>query len=157
GYLSPGERHGRFYSYLLLFGGAMLGLVLTDNLIALFAFWELTSISSYLLIGFWDARPASRDGALKAFLITSFGGVALLVAVILLGLAGGTLAISGLDAAAVRASPLFPTAMTLLLLAAFTKSAQLPFHLWLPTAMVAPTPVSAYLHSATMVKAGVFL
>lgn len=156
-YLAADERHGRFYTYLLLFGGSMLGLVLTDNLIALFAFWELTSISSYLLIGFWDSRAASRDGALKALLVTAFGGLALLVAVILLGMAGGTLAISQLDAEALRAGALFPAAVTLLLVAAFTKSAQLPFHLWLPTAMEAPTPVSAYLHSATMVKAGVFL
>jgi NADH:ubiquinone oxidoreductase subunit 5 (subunit L)/multisubunit Na+/H+ antiporter MnhA subunit len=156
-YLGANERHGRFFSYLLLFGGAMLGLVLADNLIALFLFWELTSISSFLLIGFWDSRQASQDGAVKALLVTSLGGLALLAAAVLLGLAGGSLNISELDAATVRASALFPAAITLLLLAAFTKSAQLPFHLWLPTAMEAPTPVSAFLHSATMVKAGVIL
>lgn len=156
-YLGRDERAGRFYSWLLLFGGAMLGLVLTDNLIALFGFWELTSITSFLLIGFWDSRKASQDGAVKAFLITALGGLALLSSVVLLGLAGDSWRISQLDWTAVQASPLFPAAVVLLLLAAFTKSAQLPFHLWLPTAMEAPTPVSAYLHSATMVKGGVLL
>lgn len=156
-YLGRDELAGRFYSWLLLFGGAMLGLVLTDNLITLFAFWELTSISSFLLIGFWDSRKASQDGAVKAFLITALGGLALLAAVILLGLEAGTWRISELDWNALRAGTLFPWAASLLLIAAFTKSAQLPFHLWLPTAMEAPTPVSAYLHSATMVKGGVFL
>jgi len=156
-YLVPGERHGRFYGYLMTFGGAMLGLVLSDNLIALFAFWELTSIASFLLVGFWDSRAAARDGAVKALLVTAVGGLALLVAVALLGVAGHSATLSGLDLAALRASPLFPPALALVLVAAFTKSAQLPFHLWLPTAMEAPTPVSAFLHSATMVKAGVFL
>ncbi len=156
-YLGKTERHGRFYSYLLSFGGAMLGLVLADNLIALFAFWELTSISSFLLIGFWGSRKASQDGAEKALVITALGGLALLVAVILLSIAGGTQQISELDLATLRSSPLFIPALVLLLIAAFTKSAQLPFHLWLPTAMEAPTPVSAFLHSATMVKAGVIL
>ncbi len=156
-YLGAQERHGRFYSYLLIFGGAMLGLVLADNLIALFAFWELTSISSFLLIGFWDSRKASQDGAVKALLVTAFGGLALLVAVILLILAGGSTQLSLLDIESIRQSAYFIPAVTLLLLAAFSKSAQLPFHLWLPTAMEAPTPVSAYLHSATMVKAGLVL
>ena len=156
-YLGANERHGRFYAYLLLFGGAMMGLVLSDNLVALFGFWELTSISSFLLIGFWDSRKASQDGAVKALLITSIGGLALLVAVILVALAGGTVRISELDLALMRQSPFFVPAVILVLIAAFTKSAQVPFHLWLPTAMEAPTPVSAYLHSATMVKAGVFL
>jgi multicomponent K+:H+ antiporter subunit A/multicomponent Na+:H+ antiporter subunit A len=156
-YLGRDERSGRFYSWLLLFGGAMLGLVLTDNLIALFGFWELTSITSFLLIGFWDSRKASQDGAVKAFVITALGGLALLAAVVVLGLAGGTWRISELDWILLQGSPLFPVMVTLLLLAAFTKSAQLPFHLWLPTAMEAPTPVSAYLHSATMVKGGVLL
>lgn len=156
-YLGNGERHGRFYASLLVFGGAMIGLVLSDNLVATFAFWELTSISSFLLIGFWDTRAASRDGAIKALLVTGFGGLALLVAMVLLGMGGGSPALSGLDVEALRASPLFVPAVSLLLLAAFTKSAQLPFHLWLPTAMEAPTPVSAFLHSATMVKAGVVI
>ena len=156
-YLGRGERAGRFYSYLLLFGGAMLGLVLTDNLIALFAFWEITSITSFLLIGFWDSRKASQDGALKALLVTSLGGLALLAGVILTGLTGGTWMLSELDFALLRESAAFPWIAGLLLVAAFTKSAQIPFHLWLPTAMEAPTPVSAYLHSATMVKAGIIL
>jgi NADH:ubiquinone oxidoreductase subunit 5 (subunit L)/multisubunit Na+/H+ antiporter MnhA subunit len=156
-YLSPREKHGRFYSYLLLFGGSMLGLVLTDNLVALFAFWEITSISSFLLIGFWDSRAASQDGAMKALIITAVGGLGLLVAVALLIIAGGTVNISELDLATLRGDPYFYGALVALLLAAFTKSAQLPFHLWLPTAMEAPTPVSAFLHSATMVKAGVVL
>ena len=154
-YLRSGERHGRFYASLLVFGGAMIGLVLSDNLVATFAFWELTSISSFLLIGFWDTRAASRDGAIKALLVTGFGGLALLVAMVLLGMGGGSSTLSGLDLEALRTGPYFVPAIALLLLAAFTKSAQLPFHLWLPTAMEAPTPVSAFLHSATMVKAGV--
>ncbi len=156
-YLGPRERHGRFYSYLLLFGGAMLGFVLADNLVVLFAFWELTSVVSFLLIGFWDSRRASVDGALKALMITALGGLALLVATILAGTAGNSFLLSELDVAALRISPLFVPTMILFVVAAFTKSAQLPFHLWLPTAMEAPTPVSAYLHSATMVKAGVVL
>jgi multicomponent Na+:H+ antiporter subunit A len=156
-YLGGNERHGRFYGYLLLFGGSMLGLVLSDNLIALFAFWELTSISSFLLIGFWDDRRAAQDGALKALVITSAGGLALLAAVILLSLAGGSVQLSQLDFTAIRESSSFVPALLLLLFAALTKSAQFPFHLWLPTAMEAPTPISAYLHSATMVKAGIVL
>jgi multicomponent K+:H+ antiporter subunit A/multicomponent Na+:H+ antiporter subunit A len=156
-YLGSKERHGRFYSHLLMFAGAMLGLVLTDNLIALFAFWEMTSISSFLLIGFWNTRRASQDGALKALVITALGGLALLAAVILVIVATGSVNLSGLDLDALQTSPLFSPAVILFLLAAVTKSAQVPFHLWLPTAMEAPTPVSAYLHSATMVKAGVIL
>lgn len=157
GYLSSKERFGRFYAYLLLFGGSMLGLVLSDNLIALFGFWEMTSITSFLLIGLWHSRAAARDGAIKAFLVSALGGLGLLAAVAMMGTAGGSFNLSQIDLAALQASPLFLPAMLLTLLAAFTKSAQLPFHLWLPTAMEAPTPVSAFLHSATMVKAGVFL
>ncbi|MDO4263092.1 MAG: proton-conducting transporter membrane subunit [Deinococcus sp.] len=156
-YLSSNERFARFYSYLLLFGGSMLGLVLSDNLIGLFGFWELTSITSFLLIGLWHFRAAARDGAIKAFLVSALGGLALLAAVAIIGTAGGSFYLSEIDLAALQASPLFIPAMLLTLLAAFTKSAQLPFHLWLPTAMEAPTPVSAFLHSATMVKAGVLL
>ncbi|AIZ44365.1 NADH-ubiquinone oxidoreductase [Deinococcus radiopugnans] len=156
-YLSPRERFGRFYPYLLLFGGSMLGLVLSDNLIALFGFWEMTSVTSFLLIGLWHTRSEARDGAIKAFLVSALGGLGLLAAAALLSVAGGSTLLSELDLAAVRASPLFVPALLLTLLAAFTKSAQLPFHLWLPTAMEAPTPVSAFLHSATMVKAGVVL
>ncbi|SEJ27207.1 multisubunit sodium/proton antiporter, MrpA subunit [Deinococcus reticulitermitis] len=156
-YLSPTEKFGRFYPYLLLFGGSMLGLVLSDNLVALFGFWEMTSVTSFLLIGLWHTRSAARDGAVKAFLVSALGGLGLLAAAALLSIAGGSTNLSELDLAAVRASPLFVPALLLTLLAAFTKSAQLPFHLWLPTAMEAPTPVSAFLHSATMVKAGVVL
>ena len=156
-YLGPKERHGRFYGYLLLFGGAMLGFVLSDNLIAMFAFWELTSVASFLLIGFWDDRRAAQDGAVKALVITSAGGLALLVSVILLISAGGSVNLSQLDFTAVRSSASFVPALALLLFAAVTKSAQFPFYIWLPTAMEAPTPISAYLHSATMVKAGIVL
>ncbi|GHG09567.1 Na+/H+ antiporter subunit A [Deinococcus piscis] len=156
-YLSSKERFARFYAYLLLFGGSMLGLVLSDNLIGLFGFWEMTSITSFLLIGLWHARAAARDGAIKAFLVSALGGLGLLAAVAIIGTAGGSFNLSEIDLGALQASPLFIPAMLLTLLAAFTKSAQLPFHLWLPTAMEAPTPVSAFLHSATMVKAGVFL
>ncbi|RJF69178.1 DUF4040 domain-containing protein [Deinococcus cavernae] len=156
-YLSASEKFGRFYPYLLAFGGSMLGLVLSDNLPALFMFWEMTSVTSFLLIGLWHTRGAARDGAVKAFLISALGGLGLLAAVAMLGIAGGTTTLSQLDLEAVRASPLFLPALLCTLLAAATKSAQLPFHLWLPTAMEAPTPISAFLHSATMVKAGVLL
>ena len=133
----------------------MLGLVLADNLLLLFVFWELTSFSSYLLIGFDHQRAAARAAALQALLITSGGGLALLAGVVLLGQAGGSLEIGPLlgQAGVVQAHPLYLPILTLILLAAFTKSAQVPFHLWLPSAMEAPTPASAYLHSATMVKA----
>ena len=156
-YLRTQERHGRYYSFLLMFSGAMLGFVLSDNLIALFAFWELTSVASFLLIGFWDERRAARDGALKALIVTALGGLALLVVVILLRLAGGSVNLSELDFGAIRSSPYLVPVLALLSLAALTKSAQLPFHLWLPSAMTAPTPISAFLHSATMVKAGIVL
>ena len=106
-YLGERERHGRFYGLLLLFAGAMLGFVLADNLIALFAFWELTSVASFLLIGFWDDREAAQDGAVKAFVVTAAGGLALLVAVVLLSLAGGSVNLSELDLAAVREGPAF--------------------------------------------------
>lgn len=156
-YLSAGEKFGRFYPYLLCFGGSMLGLVLSDNLVALFGFWEMTSVTSFLLIGLWHTRSAARDGAVKAFLISALGGLGLLAAAAMLSIAGGSPNLSQLDLGAVRASPLFVPALLCTLLAAFTKSAQLPFHIWLPTAMEAPTPISAFLHSATMVKAGVVL
>ncbi|PYE56543.1 hydrogen gas-evolving membrane-bound hydrogenase subunit E [Deinococcus yavapaiensis] len=156
-YLSARENLGRFHAYLLLFAGSMLGLVLSENLFATFAFWELTSVTSFLLIGFWNDRPASRDGAVKALIVTGAGGLCLLVAAVLIAIAGGSAVLSQIDVDALRSSPLFVPALVLVLLAAFTKSAQVPFHLWLPTAMEAPTPVSAFLHSATMVKAGIFL
>lgn len=148
-----------FYAYLLLFMGAMLGVVLSDNVIVLYGFWEITSISSFLLIAFWHHRERSRYGAMKSLLITIFGGLALLAGFILLYLMTGTFSIREMvgSVGAIADHDLFLPAMLLLLLGAFTKSAQFPFHIWLPDAMEAPTPVSAYLHSATMVKAGLYL
>lgn len=159
GYMKDHPQFGRFGSFLLLFMGAMLGLVLSDNLILLFVFWELTSISSYLLIGFNHEDENARKKALQALLVTGGGAVAMLGGFILLGIAGGTYRISELGglSAIIHESPLYTGMVILILLGAFTKSAQVPFHFWLPNAMAAPTPVSAYLHSATMVKAGVFL
>ena len=149
---------GRFYAYILIFMASMLGLVLADNLIALFIFWELTSFSSYLLIGFKHEDEAARKAALQALLVTGGGGLALLAGLILLGLAGGSFEISTLLAGGdlTEHAHYVPIAL-LIMLGAFTKSAQMPFHFWLPGAMTAPSPVSAYLHSATMVKAGVYL
>ncbi|CAM4216251.1 Na+/H+ antiporter subunit A [Paenibacillus alkaliterrae] len=153
------EAIGMFYLYLLLFMGAMLGVVLSDNLIVLYGFWELTSISSFLLIAFWYQREKSRYGALKSMLITVFGGLAMLGGFVMLYLMTGTFSIREIigNAASMTDHSLFVPAMLLVLLGAFTKSAQFPFHIWLPDAMEAPTPVSAYLHSATMVKAGLYL
>ncbi|SDT48507.1 monovalent cation:proton antiporter [Paenibacillaceae bacterium GAS479] len=159
-YLHPRkEAVTRFYVCLLLFMGAMLGVVLSDHLIVLYGFWELTSITSFLLIAFWHKREASLAGALKSLLITSFGGLAMLAGFLLLGLAGGSLRVSELigSSAALAESPLLLPSMLLIALGVLTKSAQFPFHIWLPDAMEAPTPVSAYLHSATMVKAGLYL
>lgn len=153
------EAIGQFYSYLLLFMGAMLGVVLSENLIALYGFWELTSISSFLLIAFWNQRERSLYGALKSMLITVFGGLAMLSGFILLYIMTETFSIREIIAnvGTITDHSLFVPAMLLILLGAFTKSAQFPFHIWLPDAMEAPTPVSAYLHSATMVKAGLYL
>nr|WP_246628100.1 Na+/H+ antiporter subunit A [Paenibacillus oenotherae] len=153
------ELVGLFYIYLLLFMGAMLGVVLSDNMIVLYAFWELTSISSFLLIAFWHNREKSRYGALKSMVITVFGGLAMLAGFVLLYVMTGTFSIRAIigDLSAIMGDGLFAPAMLLILLGAFTKSAQFPFHIWLPDAMEAPTPVSAYLHSATMVKAGLYL
>ncbi|GGG20108.1 Na+/H+ antiporter subunit A [Paenibacillus abyssi] len=149
----------RFYVYLLIFMGAMLGVVLSDNLIVLYGFWELTSLSSFLLIAFWYQRERSRYGALKSMLITVFGGFAMLAGFILLYIMSGSFSVREIIAelGTVTEHSLFIPAMLLVLLGAFTKSAQFPFHIWLPDAMEAPTPVSAYLHSATMVKAGIYL
>jgi multicomponent Na+:H+ antiporter subunit A len=159
-YLERHPQRGRFFSFLFLFTGAMLGLVLADNIIVLFVFWELTSFSSYLLIGFDHGRPAARERALQALLVTGGGGLALLAGLLLLGAvaggAGDLSAIAG-QADAVRRHSLYFPILLLVALGAFTKSAQVPFHFWLPNAMDAPTPVSAFLHSATMVKAGVYL
>jgi multicomponent Na+:H+ antiporter subunit A len=159
GYLAGHPQIGRFYAFLLLFMGAMLGLVLADNILTLFVFWELTSISSFLLIGFTHERTESRAAARQALLLTGGGGLALLVGLIMLGLVGGSFELSELlgRGDALRAHPLYGPILALVLAGAFTKSAQFPFHFWLPSAMEAPTPVSAYLHSATMVKAGVYL
>ncbi len=160
GYLHGDPYLGRFLLYLLAFMGAMLGLVAADNLILLLVFWELTSITSYLLIGYYADKPESRAAALQALLVTGLGGLALMAGLILLGRIAGTFEISELlriDPKIVTESPLFPATLILILLGAFTKSAQFPFHFWLPNAMAAPAPVSSFLHSATMVKAGVFL
>jgi multicomponent Na+:H+ antiporter subunit A len=164
-YLGEQPGGGRFFAYLLLFMGSMLGLVLSDNVITLFVFWELTSISSYLLIGFHHHTETSRASALKALLVTGAGGLLLLAGLLLMMLAAVQLGlpfekagrISAMLSVDFRQHPLYLPILVLLLLGAFTKSAQVPFHFWLPAAMAAPTPVSAYLHSATMVKAGVYL
>jgi multicomponent K+:H+ antiporter subunit A len=158
-YLSTKDPMGRFYAFLLLFMGAMLGVVLSENLILLVTFWELTSLSSFLLIGFWKHLPEARQGARQALTITGMGGLCLLGGVVLLGQIVGSYELGDVLASgeAIRAHALYRPALVLILLGAFTKSAQFPFHFWLPHAMAAPTPVSAYLHSATMVKAGVFL
>ena len=149
---------GRFNAALFAFMGSMLGLVLSDNVIALFVFWELTGFTSYLLIGFDHDRPEARRAATQALLVTGGGGLALLAAGILMLQSGGTAQLSELAAkGSLVADPKYVGIVSLLLLAAFTKSAQFPFHFWLPNAMQAPTPVSAYLHSATMVKAGIYL
>ena len=158
-YLSPDDPAARFYSLLLGFMGAMLGVVVSGNLVQLVLFWELTSVFSFLLIGYWTHRKDARRGARMAFTVTATGGLCLLAGVLLLGHVVGSYELDAVLAAGerVRASALYPLTLALLLLGALTKSAQFPFHFWLPHAMAAPTPVSAYLHSATMVKAGVFL
>lgn len=158
-YLSKREELGKFYTYLLLFMGAMLGVVLSDNILALYMFWELTSISSFLLISFWYFKQKSIQGALKSMLITVFGGLMLLGAITILVSMTHTTSIDAMlqKTSTIQNHELFPLTIVLILLAAFTKSAQFPFHIWLPDAMEAPTPVSAYLHSATMVKAGIYL
>ena len=154
-YLGAHEHYARFVCYLLAFMAGMLGLVLSDNLLALFVFWEVTTISSYLLIGFDADSAKSRRNALQALLVTGTGGLAFLAGIVLIATAGGTFEISELDDLTGHA--LYPAIFVLVVAGAFTKSAQVPFHFWLPNAMAAPTPVSAYLHSATMVKGGVYL
>ncbi len=158
-YLPESDNLGRFYAYLLLFMGAMLGVVLSDNMLLLVVFWELTSVSSFLLIGYSSHAREGREGARMALAVTGAGGLALLGGVLVLGHIVGSYELSAIlqARAVIQASPLVSVALGLVLLGAFTKSAQFPFHFWLPHAMAAPTPVSAYLHSATMVKAGVFL
>ena len=158
-YLGNHPEYPRFVLFLMLFMVGMLGLVLADNLIALFVFWEITTISSYLLIGFSSDEAKSRRSALQALLVTGTGGLAFLAGIILLGNVAGSFELSQVlqQGDVIRAHPLYPAILILFLAGAFTKSAQFPFHFWLPNAMAAPTPVSAYLHSATMVKGGVYL
>lgn len=158
-YLGPDDPRGRFYGFMLLFMGSMLGVVLAENLLLLAIFWELTSLASFLLIGFRRLDEQARRGARLALIVTGAGGLALLGGMLLLGHAAGSFELEGVLAAgpAVKASPAYLAILFLLLAAAFTKSAQFPFHFWLPPAMAAPTPVSAYLHSATMVMAGIYL
>ncbi|MCB1802107.1 MAG: monovalent cation/H+ antiporter subunit A [Gammaproteobacteria bacterium] len=158
-YLAESDPMGRFYAYLLLFQGSMLGVVLSENLIQLLIFWELTSISSFLLISYWRHREDARQGARMALAITGAGGLAMLAGFLLLGEIVGSYELSDVlrSGDLIHEHPLYVPALVLILLGVFTKSAQFPFHFWLPHAMAAPTPVSAYLHSATMVKAGVFL
>ncbi len=159
GYLSGHAELGRFYTFLLFFMASMLGLVLAGNLISLFVFWELTSISSYFLIGFDHQRESARTAALQALLVTGTGGLVLLAGFLLMGWAAGSLEINELLTRAdmIRGKALYLPVLILVLVGAFTKSAQVPFHFWLPSAMEGPAPVSAFLHSVTMVKAGVYL
>ncbi len=157
-YFEYDEQQGYFYLLLFFFMASMLGLVLANDLLLLFIFWEGTSISSYLLIAFKSGYKGAVEGARRALIVTTAGGLAMLGGMLLLGQAAGTFQIDEILAMPQMASfPLFPWALALLMLGAFTKSAQFPFHFWLPGAMAAPTPASAYLHSATMVKAGVYL
>jgi multicomponent Na+:H+ antiporter subunit A len=159
GYMKGHEYLGRFMMIMLMFMASMLGVVLADNLIALFIFWEMTSFTSYLLIGFNNEKEESRSSALQALLITGLGGLALLGGLVVMGLSAGSMNISEILASGdiIREHPYYLGILILVLMGAFTKSAQFPVHFWLPGAMAAPTPVSAYLHSATMVKAGVYL
>lgn len=159
GYMRGDRYLGRFYSYLLAFMAAMLGLVLADNILLMFVFWELTSITSYLLIGFKHEYKESRWKALQALLVTGLGAMSMLAGFILIGQVTGTYTLSEINSLGdlIHASPWYTAIVILVLGGAFTKSAQVPFHFWLPNAMAGPTPVSAYLHSATMVKAGIFL
>lgn len=158
-YLKGDARLGRFYMSFMLFMGAMLGVVLADNLLVLFVFWELTSVSSYLLIGYNHHEANSRKSALQALLVTGSGGLALLAGVVMIYCAAGTYEYTELlnNPDVLKEGGWYLPILITVLAGAFTKSAQVPFHFWLPSAMAAPTPVSAYLHSATMVKAGVFL
>lgn len=158
-YLKGHRYFDRFFIYLFLFMSSMLGLVLSGNLISMFVFWELTSLSSYMLIGFYNENETSRKNALQAMLVTVLGGLAMMAGIILTGMITGTYTFSELltSTQVLKDHPWYLVAMILVLLGAFTKSAQFPFHFWLPNAMAAPAPVSAYLHSTTMVKAGVYL
>ncbi|HEX5382633.1 MAG TPA: proton-conducting transporter membrane subunit, partial [Acinetobacter sp.] len=158
-YLSPKNSLSKLYLLLMLFMAAMLGISLSNNLILLLIFWELTSISSFLLVGYWSNYDVAQRGSRMALTITGMGGLAMLGGFILLGQITGTYQIDQILTMSehIQSHALFTPTLLLILLGAFTKSAQFPFHFWLPNAMAAPTPVSAYLHSATMVKAGIFL
>lgn len=158
-YLSRDDNMGQFFTYLLLFQGAMVGIVLSDNILLLLVFWELTSLSSFLLIGYWKHLPEGRQGARMALTVTGMGGLAMIGGMLILGQIVGSYDLSVIlqNRDLIQADPMYVPALILILLGCFTKSAQFPFHFWLPHAMAAPTPVSAYLHSATMVKAGIFL
>src|SRR5574337_1281368 len=158
-YMPADDPLAHFYALLLAFMGSMLGIVMSGNVVQLVFFWELTSLFSFLLIGYWHHGASARDGARMALIVTSGGGFCLLAGMLLLGHVVGSYELDAILAAGeqVRAHPWYTPILLLILLGAFTKSAQFPFHFWLPQAMSAPTPVSAYLHSATMVKAGVFL
>ena len=158
-YLDRADPMGTFFTYLLLFQGAMVGIILSDNILVMLIFWELTSLSSFLLIGYWKHLPEGRQGARMALAVTGMGGLALIGGMLILGQIAGSYDLSVIlsQGDVIRAHPLYLPALILILLGCFTKSAQFPFHFWLPHAMAAPTPVSAYLHSATMVKAGIFL
>lgn len=158
-YMSEDDPVPRFFSFLLAFMGSMLGIIISGNVILLSVFWELTSLSSFLLISYWHQTPAARDGARMALIVTATGGFCLLLGLLILGSIVGSYDLDVILASSdtITADPLYLTSLVLILLGTFTKSAQFPFHFWLPNAMAAPTPASAYLHSATMVKAGVFL
>src|SRR5574337_244369 len=158
-YMSPKDPVPRFFAFFLAFMGSMLGVVLAGNLVQLVFFWELTSLLSFLLIGYWHHNPAARDGARMALIVTSTGGLALFAGVLLIGRIVGSYDLDRVLAAGdlIRSHALYLPALGLIVGGALTKSAQFPFHFWLPHAMAAPTPVSAYLHSAAMVKLGVFL
>jgi multicomponent K+:H+ antiporter subunit A len=158
-YLHADDPAGKFFSLLMLFMAAMLGIALSDNLLLLVVFWELTSISSFLLVGYWGHKAEARAGARMALAVTGGGGLVMLAGVLVLGHIAGSYELSVLlqRGAAGAGACAVPAGAGLILVGCFTKSAQWPFHFWLPEAMAAPTPVSAYLHSATMVKAGIFL
>jgi len=158
-YMSASDPVPRFFSFFLAFMGAMMGVVLSGNLVQLALFWELTSLFSFLLIGYWHHRRDARRGARMALTVTGAGGLCLLAGVLVLKRIVGSFELDVVLASGdlIRGHALYPVVLVLVLLGAFTKSAQFPFHFWLPRAMAAPTPVSAYLHSATMVKLGVFL
>lgn len=155
----PSFDRALFLFYILMFMSAMLATVLSDNLVAMFVFWEMTSLLSFLLVGFDSDKAFARKSALQSLLVTAGGGLVLLAGIILIGMAAGTFSLSVIlaDVAMVSESRLFPAIIVLMTIGAFTKSAQAPFHFWLPNAMAAPTPASAYLHSATMVKLGIYL